>query len=55
LRGASRQNSVLIEHAWSLDAATLRLLAQAGSQALAGSPAAAYTPAPTSGWLERKA
>lgn len=54
LEAAARRNAYLIERAWALDAATMRLLAGLGRPDPA-SAAGAYAVAPGGTWLDRQA
>lgn len=54
---AARRNAYLIERAWALDAATLRLLMSVGSTLGATDPTASTYAAPgaPAGWIDRSA
>ena len=54
IRAAARRNMVLIEQAWALDAATLRLLAGVG-QAQPETPLGPYRSPARAGYLDRQA
>lgn len=54
LTRAARRNAYLIEQAWALDAATLRLLASLGRPP-AETPVAPYAPSAAAGCLDRQA
>jgi hypothetical protein len=51
---AARRNAYLIERAWALDAATMRLLASLGRPA-GDLPIHSYSPPPGPGYLDRQA
>jgi hypothetical protein len=51
---AARRNAYLIERAWAVDAATMRLLASLGRPAGDG-PGGPYAPPPGPGYLDRQA